>query len=187
MGSQSERLNRMHWAVVGCCLAALVALGATKAVVNDEVGDHYHCPTADGEYMDPKNCHRFYKCVNWDPIHETCPEGSDYNPWSNTCISPDTGFMCKVYIHPENHHIRHTYYITSCSGKWAPFCTAIQANDTCTNVGLDLVAIENWDEDTFLKDFTLEFEDLFQRFLIPTGLILQQDCFLHFQPERWVH
>merc|ERR1712212_201688 len=152
--------NKMQWAVVGCCIAALFALSAAKAVVDDEVGDHFVCPYPDGTFMDPKHCDKFYVCKGGAWTHEECGDGEDFNPWTGKCGSTWTDILCKVFIHPENHHIRHTYYISACQGDPRPFCTAPQANDTCHAAGLEPVAIKNWDEDTFLKDYTKEFEDL---------------------------
>jgi len=157
----------MQWGVVGFCLVALFALGATKAV-NNEVGKPFICPHADGKFIDPENCHGFYVCKDWKPTPGKCdnPE-EDWNPLDERCQKPDDSFMCRVFVHPENHHIKHTYYITDCGGlkgeKDDHFCTAKQGNATCQAAGMELTDILNWDEDSFLKNFTEDFENEFHK------------------------
>merc|ERR1712080_240185 len=155
MGSQCERLtthNKMQWVLVGCWLAAVFGSSA-ESPVSGEAG--YVCPPHDGTYMDPRSCEQFYECVNGHVTHHgKCPGvGGIFDPWRGKCSHNQREIACDVYIHPEDHWVRHVYYIKA-GGNTTDHYNFKKGQEKCGAVGLYLVSIKNWDEDTFVKDFT---------------------------------
>jgi len=142
--------------VVGFCLAALFALGATKAVKGGD--DPFICRKV-GDFTDIRDCSKFYRCKaeGAEGTHLDCPKDKPvFNPWVSECTKEDKDFMCKVYDNPPAP--KEVYYIKACSGDNSPFCTAPDAEAECGGSDLKLAAIKNWDIDVFMYSYTKEFE-----------------------------
>jgi len=141
----------MQTLLAGCCLVILFSFSAAKPH-NGEVG--FVCPTPNGYFVDGESCHGYWHCSGGVPSHHDCPSGGTYNPWTKSCGGQSKKLACFVYVHPEDWHIKTVYYITE-SFDWH------EGDALCRDAGLGLISIGNWDEDTFAKNSTLYYEQLY--------------------------
>lgn len=60
----------------------------TLFVVSDA---QFKCPPKDGQYEDPRQCDKFYECVDGVPKEKYCPDGLVFDPLIrkiNKCDQP---------------------------------------------------------------------------------------------------
>ncbi|XP_052231602.1 chitotriosidase-1-like isoform X2 [Dreissena polymorpha] len=61
----------------------------TQQTTTAHSGQDFSCAgKADGFYADPKNCHKFFRCVSQQPFRFSCPGTLVYNPAIQSCDWP---------------------------------------------------------------------------------------------------
>jgi chitinase len=62
--------------------------GQTQKPITQNPNDPFKCPSPNGFFSDPKDCTSYYECNNGNPIHFTCPPGTEWNEKLQTCDWP---------------------------------------------------------------------------------------------------